>query len=92
MSDLNQRGPHVRAGGQPLHARPVSRRTLLRGAVLGGAFAAMPNLLAACGASGDESGGGGETATLGWGTTGIRALDYARSFDTQTGVPLAISL
>ncbi|MDQ3579833.1 MAG: ABC transporter substrate-binding protein, partial [Actinomycetota bacterium] len=94
MSDVSQEGPHIPAGGPPLRALPVSRRTLLRGAVLGGAFVAMPNLLAACGSSADEGGGdgGGEAATLGWGTTGIRALDYARSFDTQTGVPLAISL
>ncbi|MDQ3734072.1 MAG: ABC transporter substrate-binding protein [Actinomycetota bacterium] len=90
MSDPRQHCEPSATTARSLAAVPLSRRTLLRGAVLGGAFAAMPNVLAACG---DSSGSGdSETTTLGWGTTGIRALDYAHSFDTQTGVPLAISI
>lgn len=93
MSDPSKSGPQVDGITALLRAAPLSRRAVLRGAVLGGAFVAMPNLLAACGNSDTESEGEGTaTATLGWGTTGIRALDYARSFDSQTGVPVAISL
>lgn len=68
----------------------VSRRTLLRGAVLGGAFVAMPGFLAACSDSPAPS--TKDIDTLTWGTTSIRALDYAHSFDAQTGVPVAIAL
>ncbi|MDQ3505859.1 MAG: ABC transporter substrate-binding protein [Actinomycetota bacterium] len=92
MSDPSRMWTPLRQGDPALATAQLSRRTLLRGAVLGGAFVAMPNLLAACGSSDGDGGGGGEAATLGWGTTGIRALDYAHSYDTQTGVPIAISV
>ncbi len=54
---------------------------------------AMPTLLAACSSDTESSSTSPtEIETLEWGATGIRALDYAHSFDTQTGVPVAISI
>jgi peptide/nickel transport system substrate-binding protein len=85
--------PHDNPWTARLLATQVTRRQLLARAGLGGAFLAMPNLLAACstetesGTSPDQ-----EIETLEWGATAIRALDYAHSFDVQTGVPLAISV
>ncbi|MDQ3476931.1 MAG: ABC transporter substrate-binding protein [Actinomycetota bacterium] len=92
MSDPSRMWTPLSQGGPALPTAQLSRRTLLRGAVLGGAMVAMPNLLAACGggSSSDSSGSGLNSIT--WATTGIRALDYAHSFDTQTGVPVSISI
>lgn len=78
----------------------LTRRELLRRAGLGGAIIAMPSLLTACGAddeqaatgTGERPAGGGEIETLNWGAQPIRALDYAHSFDVQTGAPVAIAL
>lgn len=78
-----------------LLAVQVTRRQLLARAGLGGAFLAMPNLLASCSTDDEGTTSAGqeiEIETLEWGATGIRALDYAHSFDVQTGVPLAISV
>lgn len=68
----------------------LTRRELLRRAGIGGAALTLPGILAACG--GSDSAGGEKITELTWGTTPIRALDYARGFDVQTGVPVAISL
>ncbi len=54
-------------------------------------MAALPNLLSACGAEGSTSSASARSS-LTWATTGIRALDYARSFDISTGVPLSVSI
>lgn len=89
MSDATWGQPTLDEGRLRTPATEFSRRTLLRGAVLGGAMVAMPNFLVACG---ETSGSGSEVSTLTWATTGIRALDYAHSFDTQTGVPVSISI
>ena len=76
-----------------LLASELTRRKLISRAGLGGALLAMPNLLAACSSQSESSSTSGqEIETLEWGATGIRALDYAHSFDVQTGVPLAVSV
>jgi len=76
-----------------LLASELTRRKLISRAGLGGALLAMPNLLVACSSQSESSSTSGqEIETLEWGATGIRALDYAHSFDVQTGVPLAVSV
>ncbi|MBA2530520.1 MAG: ABC transporter substrate-binding protein [Nocardioidaceae bacterium] len=77
-----------------LLATRLTRRELFARAGVGGAMLAMPNLLAACSSDTESSPSTSteEIETLEWGATGIRALDYAHSFDVQTGVPLAISV
>ena len=76
-----------------LLATTLTRRELFARAGVGGAMLAMPTLLAACSSDTESSSTSPtEIETLEWGATGIRALDYAHSFDVQTGVPLAISI
>lgn len=94
MRDSDELRPLDNSWSARLLARQLTRRQLFARAGAGGALLAMPNLLAACSSDETESGGpsGQEIETLNWGATGIRALDYAHSFDVQTGVPLAISV
>ncbi len=94
MRDSDELRPLDNSWSARLLARQLTRRQLFARAGAGGALLAMPNLLAACSSDETASGGpsGQEIETLNWGATGIRALDYAHSFDVQTGVPLAISV
>ncbi len=83
----------------------LTRRELLRRAGVGGAALMLPGALAACEgpdgpvsseatapSTGTEPSGGAAIEELTWGTTAIRALDYASGFDVSTGVPLGVAL
>lgn len=62
MSDSSEAADLVRRLNEGLNAGQVSRRTVLRGMVFGGAMVAGGGFLAACGTSGSKSKGGGATA------------------------------
>ncbi len=67
----------------------VTRRTVLRGAAVGGALVGLPGLLSACGGD-DEGGGSGDSVTLGMnevsGPAAQRLRAMARAFTDESGV------